>query len=159
MEKLSHFGGTAGLFNGFTIICIFELLAFVLTLIINCFKNKKKGSNLVKVEEFKKNENKKESFDIKEKLEDNMKIFEYLRQELMINRLDITDENQKFETMEREFVLKRHRIDEDGQKLNAMDTELIVKRYQMDEDRKKIENVKSELNKMVDAHILKKKYQ
>ena len=35
IDKLSHFGGTAGLFNGFSIISVFEILVFILTLLIN----------------------------------------------------------------------------------------------------------------------------
>ena len=55
MMKLSHFGGTAGLFNGFTTICIFELLAFGISLITNYYKNKKIVSNVAEVEKIQEN--------------------------------------------------------------------------------------------------------
>merc|ERR1712208_91456 len=79
MEKLSHFGGTAGLFNGFTIICIFELIVFGITLIRNYFKNMKKGSNVVVAPQIQENE--KAKGEKRRIIFEVLKKFEHLKQE------------------------------------------------------------------------------
>ena len=53
--KLSHFGGTAGLFNGFSIISVFEVLTFGVSMgIFICKFSVKKvyRSNIIKVQEY-----------------------------------------------------------------------------------------------------------
>ena len=63
-DKLSHFGGTAGLFNGFSIICVFEFLAFgIIFLMEICSRKKAKKSNVVTVTEFQPNENMNQKLD------------------------------------------------------------------------------------------------
>ena len=54
IDKVSHFGGTAGLFNGFVIIAIFEFIPLGIDLILQLcksVKNKRKKPNVVKVKE------------------------------------------------------------------------------------------------------------
>ena len=54
IDKVSHFGGTAGLFNGFAIIAIFEFIPLGIDLILQLcesVKNKGKKPNVVKVKE------------------------------------------------------------------------------------------------------------
>ena len=54
IDKVSHFGGTAGLFNGFAIIAIFEFISLGIDFIVKLckiVKNKGKKPNVVKVEE------------------------------------------------------------------------------------------------------------
>ena len=80
IDKVSHFGGTAGLFNGFTIIALFELLAFILASALECLilliqfcksmTNKKKQLNIIEVEEFQSKEKENKNGDINKKLED-----------------------------------------------------------------------------------------
>ena len=77
-DKVSHFGGTAGLFNGFTIISLFELFIFLLTGVLDCLtlliqfckcgKNKVEQSNIVMVEEFQSKERKETNDHIEKKL-------------------------------------------------------------------------------------------
>ena len=63
-DKLSHFGGTAGLFNGFSIICVFEFLAFgIIFLMEICSRKKAKKSNVATVTEFQPNENMNQKLD------------------------------------------------------------------------------------------------
>ena len=61
IDKIAHFGGTAGLFNGFAIIAAFEFIAFGFALLIQCYNgwkhNKKKISNVVEVKELQSNKN------------------------------------------------------------------------------------------------------
>lgn len=80
IDKVSHFGGTAGLFNGFTIIALFELLALILASALECLilliqfcksmTNEKKQLNIIEVEEFQSKEKENKNDDINKKLED-----------------------------------------------------------------------------------------
>ena len=90
--KVSHFGGTAGLFNGFAIIVVFEFLHFGIALIIELFERlKKKGnqSNVVKVRECQGNENNKANCDIKKKLDAMILNFETVKKEMDASKRDI----------------------------------------------------------------------
>ena len=83
-DKFSHFGGTAGLFTGFSYISIFEFLIFIFKLFYGLYlflKNYKKTSEVVNVQEFQPKEASnefeknvsREIFDIKQKLEYTLK--------------------------------------------------------------------------------------
>ena len=83
--KVSHFGGTAGLFNGFAIIVVFEFLHFGIALITELYKrlkNKGNQSNVVKVRECQGNENNKANCNIKKKLDDMIQNFETIQKEM-----------------------------------------------------------------------------
>ena len=59
VDKFAHLGGTLGLFNGFTIIFLFEFFAFgiaVLFQLYNNWKNKGNQPNDLKIEEKKTTE-------------------------------------------------------------------------------------------------------
>ena len=100
-DKLSHFGGTAGLFNGFSIICVFEFFPFIIIFLMEiCSGKKAKKSNVVPVMEVQSNENMNQKIDdinhdINQKL-DNM--FEAIQREL-----NMKVNNQKFEALEKEL--------------------------------------------------------
>ena len=67
IDKLSHIGGTVGLFNGFSFISVFEFLVFGIYMFINhciCFQKKHKGLDIVK-DQSKENDNQKIYDDIK----------------------------------------------------------------------------------------------
>ena len=90
--KVSHFGGTAGLFNGFAIIVVFEFLHFGIALITELFKRlNKKGnqSNVVKVRECQGNENNKANYDIKKNLDAMIPIFETIQKKVDASERDI----------------------------------------------------------------------
>ena len=90
--KVSHFGGTAGLFNGFAIIVVFEFLHFGIALIIELFKRlKKKGnqSNVVKARECQGNEDNKANSDIKNKLDAMIPIFENIQKKVDASERDM----------------------------------------------------------------------
>ena len=62
VDKLSHFGGTAGLFTGFSFISVFECLTFSVSLLLMFFHfltNKDMKRNIVEVEEYKEKGNEK----------------------------------------------------------------------------------------------------
>ena len=59
-DKLSHFGGTAGLFNGFTIISVFEFLGFGVSMLLvfyNFFMKKDQNSNIIEAQVFQSTAN------------------------------------------------------------------------------------------------------
>ena len=81
VDKLSHFGGTAGLFTGGSFFSVFEFLPLFMTLLIMLFQfftNKNKKLKTIQVEESKAKENEKNKFgvefhkneDIDEKIND-----------------------------------------------------------------------------------------
>ena len=81
IDKLSHFGGTAGLFNGFSIISVFEILAFIFSLFFNLFiigRKKDNPTNIVEVREAqtKTNENKDDVVDRLDTMKQELVIFE-----------------------------------------------------------------------------------
>ena len=101
-DKLSHFGGTAGLFNGFSIICVFEFFAFGISLFMKiCSGKKAKKSNVVPVTENQPDDNRDQKIDdINQKLDNIMQMFE--------RELNMKVDNQKFE---RELKKINERID------------------------------------------------
>ena len=106
-DKLSHFGGTAGLFNGFSIICVFEFFAFgIIFLMEICSRKKAKKSNVVTVTEFQPNEN------MNQKL-DNM--FEIMNKKIddinqKLRELNMKVDNEK-EAVEKELKKITEKID------------------------------------------------
>ena len=69
IDKVSYFGGTAGLFTGCSFISAFEFLPFVVTLLImfgQFLTNKNKKLKTLQVQEFKAKENERtnEDFDL-----------------------------------------------------------------------------------------------
>ena len=106
-DKLSHFGGTAGLFNGFSFISLCELFILFFTLLIQYFptffKKMENRSNVVEVKEFQANKNGKSTCDIERQL---------------------NDMSQKCDIFEREYIMYRCKADEDSQKIDAMEKRL-----------------------------------
>jgi len=161
MEKLSHFGGTAGLFNGFTIICIFELLTFGIALLSIYCKYEKKESNSVEVEEIQKYRNEKAHGSNKKNIDDMSRNFEGLKKEASIKRTKIIENDQKLKTMETALRVQRDRINENCQKLKAKEKELTLQRSMIDEDTQTLEALENELKKkvdIVDIHVIGKTY-
>ena len=92
-DKLSHFGGTAGLFNGFSIICVFEFFPFIIIFLMEiCSGKKAKKSNVVPVMEVQSNEN------MNQKIDDINQKLEALQREL-----NIKVNNHTFEALEKEL--------------------------------------------------------
>ena len=95
-DKLSHFGGTAGLFNGFSIICVFEFFPFIIIFLMEiCSGKKAKKSNVVPVMEVQSNENMNQKIDDINQKFDNM--FEAMQRELNMKV------NNQFEALEKEL--------------------------------------------------------
>ena len=157
IEKLSHFGGTAGLFNGFTIICIFEILAFCITLVLNCCKTMVKKSN-VEIEEFDKCEDEKPNDSIKKTLDNMSRKYEELKQLAFVKRTKMIEKNQKLITMTSIWTEQGGRINENATKLEAKEKELALQRNMLDEDTKMIEALEKELKKKLEIDFNGKKY-
>ena len=106
MEKLSHFGGTAGLFTGFSIVCVFEFFALGTGLLFNLykfFKGRDEERHVIEVEEFRPEEmdpNRK-YFDITDEA------FEIIerknRQEIELLENERKEKIQMFDTLKRKM--------------------------------------------------------
>ena len=99
--KLSHFGGTAGLFNGFSIISVFEFLAFGVSLLILLYKfsfGKNQQSNVTKVKEFQpqKKNNEANLCNFGQK-------FEALERELVEYSYQMVEHKRRFEVMKKKI--------------------------------------------------------
>ena len=126
LDKLSHIGGTAGLFNGFCFISIFEFLVLGVYMFIKhcfCFGEKDNESNSVNVLELQSNET--------ENPETNDNIEE---------KLDAM--NQTFEDLQRKLIVTRCKLEEDNQKLKSMEGERMVRNYRMETIKKELEREK-----------------
>ena len=119
IDKLSHIGGTAGLFNGFCFIFFFEFFVFVIHMFMKhciCFQRKDKESNIVKVQSNRK-KNQETEDDIREKLD------------------ELTE---KCLAIQREFNMTKCMAEEDDQRLKCMEGELVVNGYEMEAIEKKL---------------------
>ena len=119
IDKLSHIGGTAGLFNGFSFISVFEFLIFVIYIFINhciCFQRKGKESNMVNVQS-NREKNQEAEDDIREKLD---------------------EMTEKCLAIQGEFNMTKCMAEEDDQKLRCMEGELGVHGYEMEAVEKKL---------------------
>ena len=102
IDKLSHFGGTAGLFNGFAIISVFEFLAFGVSLLVGFYKSyikKDKSSSGIEAQVFESTEYKNIHEDIRNNLL--AKKLEAMETELNTYRHQMIESNQMFEEFEK----------------------------------------------------------
>ena len=116
IDKLSHIGGTAGLFNGFTFISAFEFLVFGMYMLIkhcNCFKQENKGSKILNVQEFHSNEteNQRTCENMETELEAMNQMFEDLQKELIATRCKVKEDKMTLELIERELILQDYRME------------------------------------------------
>ena len=119
IDKFSYFGGTAGIFNGFSIFCMFEFLVLVIHMCVKhciCVLSKDKESNIVKVQSNRK-KNQKTEDDIREKLD------------------ELTE---KCLAIQREFNMTKCMAEEDDQRLKCMEGELVAQGYEMEAIEKKL---------------------
>ena len=147
IDKLSYFGGNFGLFNGFSIICMFEILILCIDIFLkciallykycNCCVNKENGS---KDEENKSNQNIKTNDEIDKKIEAVLKNVGAVQRELVMNRQEMDDENQKLE-----------------EKFNDVEMELTKYELRTGAKQQKLKNVERELKTKIDIYIVNTK--
>ena len=102
VDKLSHFGGTAGLFTGGSFISVFELILFVVTLLImlgQFLTNKIKKLKTVQAQESKANETEKTNEDIDKK-------FNNITQKIVSMERDFNKTLMALESLEKEVKEK-----------------------------------------------------
>ena len=119
IDKFSYFGGTAGIFNGFSIICMFEFLVLVIHMCIKpciCVQSKDKESNIVKVQSNEK-ENQETDDEIRKELENTHQKCLATQQSLIMTNYLIKENRKKFEFIERELKVKRLKLEAVNRKM------------------------------------------
>ena len=119
IDKFSYFGGTAGIFNGFSIFPIFEFLVFVIHMCIKSYifvQSKNKESNIVKVQSHEK-ENQETHDEIKKKLEYMHQKCLATQKSLIMTNYWIKENSKKFELLERELKVKRIKLEAANRKM------------------------------------------
>ena len=119
VDKLSHFGGTAGLFSGVSTITFFEILEFIIIAFFALCKYKENKVKISKDLEAKKIQSK----EYENKIEDLKKKFDAMEKRMIVNNYTITEDNQYFETYEKKLDILRKKMDAMDKKMdNKMDT-------------------------------------
>ena len=106
VDKLSHFGGTAGLFSGVSYITFFEILEFIVISFFVLCKYKKNKVKITKDLEAKKTQSKEYENtieDLKKKVDANSQKFD-----AMDNKMDLID--YKMDAMEEKLNLVMEKI-------------------------------------------------
>ena len=114
VDKLSHFGGTAGLFTGFSFISAFEFIPFVMTLLIMLcqFLTSKKGKlRSIQVQKFETKENENPNEDIDLKLNHIAQKIAPLEREVNVYRQKMVNDLQTLEALEKEV---KDKVDVNG---------------------------------------------
>ena len=114
VDKLSHFGGTAGLFTGVSYITLFEILSILVISIIMTFTSKGKKvteSKDVEIQKSQAKEYENEIQDLKKKLDDNAKKFDALEKRLIVQDYAMIEDSPDFEAFKK--------------KVDAMDTKMM----------------------------------
>ena len=97
VDKMSHFGGTAGLFTGFSFITVFEILVFLFALLYNLCTFKKKMDRTSNIGE-ERQKMKQNNEQIKKDILHISQRFEDIEKESII-KTELDD--QKFDEIER----------------------------------------------------------
>ena len=104
VDKLSHFGGTAGLFTGVSYITLFEILSILVISIIMTFTSKGKKvteSKDVEIQKSQAKEYENEIQDLKKKLDDNAKKFDALEKRLIVQDYAMIEDSPDFEAFKK----------------------------------------------------------
>ena len=118
VDKLSHFGGTAGLFSGVSYITLFEILEFIVIAFYVLCKYEKNKVKISKDPEAKKIQSK----EYENTIEDLKKKFDAMEKRLIVHDYTITEDNQNFETYEKKLDILRKKMDAMDNKMdNKMD--------------------------------------
>ena len=110
-DKFSHFGGTAGLFTGFTYISIFEFIIFVFKLFYDLylfFKNYNKTSKVVEVQEFQPKDISNKFAKVDNQILDITQKLEYYLKRIEENTDKIDTTEKRLESKERESTLHKY---------------------------------------------------
>ena len=128
VDKLSHFGGTAGLFTGVSYITLFEILSIIaisIFMTLSSMGKKVQESNDVEAQKSQSKEYENEIQDLKKKLDDNAKKlddndkkFDVLEKRLIVHDYAMIEDNPDFEAYKKELDILKNKVD-------AMDTKMM----------------------------------
>ena len=124
VDKLSHFGGTAGLFSGVSYITFFEILEFIVIAFFALWKYKENKVKISKDLEAKKIQSK----EYENTIEDLKKKFDAMEKRLIVHDYTITEDNQNFETYEKDLDMMRKKMDGMEGKLNLVMEKLMAEK-------------------------------
>ena len=129
VDKISHFGGTAGLFTGVSYITLFEILSIIaisIFMTLTSMGKKVQESNDVEAQKCQSKEYENEIQDLKKKLDDNAK--------KLAEKLDDNAKifYKKFDVLEKRLIVHDYAMIEDNpdfedykKKVDAMDTKMM----------------------------------
>ena len=128
VDKLSHFGGTAGLFTGVSYITLFEIFSIIAISFIMVFKSKGKKvkeSKDVEAQKFPSKEYENEIQYLRKKLDENAEMlyynnkkFDALEKRLIVLDYAMIEDNPDFEAYKKELDILKNKVD-------AMDTKMM----------------------------------
>ena len=120
VDKLSHFGGTAGLFNGFSFISVFEFLPFTISLLIIISKFQFTWKlNVVEAENINSKETEKKNEERMRKFKDITQRFQALQTEIYLYQNKMSEKHKKFETV-RQALKKKLNVHDMEKKMDEM---------------------------------------
>ena len=127
-DKLSYFGGIAGLFSGVSCITGFEIMKLAITLLMMPCQSQKNKAKISDNEESKKsqsevNENRTE--DLERKVNNITEKFGAMERKLILYDYTIIEDNQNFEAYEKEMDIVKKRLDAMNKKMGAIDDKMI----------------------------------
>ena len=100
VDKLSHFGGNAGLLTGVSYMTLFEIFSTIVITIFTTFMSmgkKVKESKNVEAQKCQSKEHENEIQDLKKKLDDDAKKFDALEKRLIVQDYAMIEDNPDFE--------------------------------------------------------------
>ena len=114
VDKLSHFGGTAGLFTGVSYITLFEILSIIaisIFMTLTSMGKKVQEPNDVEAQKCQSKEYENEIQDLKKKLDDdNAKKFDALEKRLIVHDYAMIEDNPDFETYKKELDILKNKV-------------------------------------------------
>ena len=127
VDKISHFGGTAGLLTGVSYITLFEIIEIlVISFCMICccrFKeNKVKISDNVKAKP--SNENTIE--DLKKKVDENTQKFNAMERRMIVHDYTMIEDNETFDAFKKESDILKKNMDEVDKKMDAISNKMVA---------------------------------
>ena len=114
VDKLSHFGGTAGLFTGVSFITIFEVLILIVPCMLSCKSKEHEVKISQKVEA-------KPSKEYENTIEDLKKRFDAMEKKMIVHDYTMIEDNQHFEDYEKALDTLTKKMD----RMDAMNSKIM----------------------------------
>ena len=105
VDKLAHFGGTAGLFTGVSYIFLFEVVKLIVLSFIMPCQSEENKDKIAKNEESQFKEWENEMKDLKEKVHNYTQKFDAMMKRMIVHDYTLMEDNQNFEDYRKELDL------------------------------------------------------